>query len=425
MTSLRRPARGEAPRPSSEAAPPVGAAGARTVRAPEGGEFRSCRAVRAERLAEGEGRGASSRAGLRSDVTKDERAQAVAEPEVRDDYGLGARRRRTSFVFVGLALALLALVALNLCVGSLNVPLDSLVTVLSGRDRSSTAYQVIWSIRLPRLLAAGLLGGALALAGFLLQTFFNNPIAGPYILGVSSGAKLVVAMMMVLVVGNAGVMTSWMLVLAALVGSMAAMGFVLLASRRIGSSGKLIVAGVMVGYICSAATDFLVTFASDASIVNLRNWSMGSFSGISWGDVVTSTAIVVPAGMCAFLLSKPMAAYQLGEGYARSAGVDIRQFRTALVLLSSLLAACVTAFAGPISFVGIAVPHIVRRLLDTSRPLVVMPAAFLGGAIFCLFCDLVARTVFAPTEVSVSAVTAILGAPVVIAMLLERQGRME
>ena len=152
---------------------------------------------------------------------------------------------------------------------------------------------------------------------------------------------------------------------------------------------------------------------------------MGSFSGISWGDVVTSATIVIPASLCAFLLSKPMAAYQLGEGYARSAGVDIRRFRTALVLLSGLLAACVTAFAGPISFVGIAVPHIVRRLLGTSRPLLVMPAAFLGGAIFCLFCDLVARTAFAPTEVSVSAVTAILGAPVVIAMLLERQGRVE
>lgn len=353
------------------------------------------------------------------------RAQVTVRPDMRDDYGLGARYRRTLLVFGGLALVLIVLVAFNLCVGSLNVPLDSLLAVLSGHDRQSTAYQVIWSIRLPRLLAAGLLGGALALSGFLLQTFFNNPIAGPYILGVSSGAKLVVAATMVLVVGSAGVVTSWMLVLAALVGSMGAMGFVLLASRRIGSSGKLIVAGVMVGYICSAATDFVVTFASDASIVNLRNWSMGSFSGISWGDVVTSTAIVIPASICAFLLSKPMAAYQLGEGYARSAGVDIRRFRTALVLLSSLLAACVTAFAGPISFVGIAVPHIVRRLLDTSRPLLVMPASFLGGAIFCLFCDLVARTAFAPTEVSVSAVTAILGAPVVIAMLLERQGRVE
>lgn len=353
------------------------------------------------------------------------RAETAKGADPLDDYGLGVRRRRTTLVFAALVLLLMTLVALNLCVGSLSVPLESLLQVLSGRDQQSTAYQVIWSIRLPRLLAAGLLGGALALSGFLLQTFFNNPIAGPYILGVSSGAKLVVAATMVLVVGSAGVMTSWMLVLAALVGSMAAMGFVLLASRRIGSAGKLIVAGVMVSYICSAATDFLVTFASDASIVNLRNWSMGSFSGISWGDVVTSATIVIPASLCAFLLSKPMAAYQLGEGYARSAGVDIRRFRTALVLLSSLLAACVTAFAGPISFVGIAVPHIVRRLLGTSRPLLVMPAAFLGGAIFCLFCDLVARTAFAPTEVSVSAVTAILGAPVVIAMLLERQGRVE
>ena len=356
---------------------------------------------------------------------RDRRARMAADAGSLDEYGIAARRTRTLHVFAGLAVVLLALAVVNLCVGSLSVPLDSLAAVLAGHDRQSTAFQVIWSIRLPRLLAAGLLGGALALSGFLLQTFFNNPIAGPYILGVSSGAKLAVAATMILVVGSAGVATSWMLVLAALAGSMAAMGFVLLASRRIGSSGKLIVTGVMVGYICGAATDFLVTFASDASIVNLRNWSMGSFSGISWGDVATSTAIVIPAAACAFLLSKPMAAFQLGEGYARSVGVDIRRFRTALVLLSSLLAACVTAFAGPISFVGIAVPHIVRRLLDTSRPLLVMPASFLGGASFCLLCDLVARTAFAPTEVSVSAVTAILGAPVVITMLLEREGRVE
>ena len=340
-----------------------------------------------------------------------------------DAFGHGERRRRTLLVYLLLAAALVGLLALNLCVGSLKVPLADLARILSGADRTSTAARVVWDIRMPRLVAASILGSALALAGLLLQTFFNNPIAGPYVLGVSSGAKLAVAAVMVLVLGSRGVMTSWMLVLAAFAGSMAAMGFVLFVSRRIGSQGMLIVAGVMVGYLCGAMTDFVIAFADDASIVNLRNWSQGSFSGIGWHDVAVMAAVTLPASASAFLLSKPMAAYQLGEAYAQSAGVDVRAFRTALVLLSSLLAACVTAFAGPISFVGIAVPHIVRRLLASSRPLVVVPAACLGGAVACLFCDLVARSAFAPTEVSVSAVTALFGAPVVIAMLVRRQGR--
>ena len=155
--------------------------------------------------------------------------------------------------------------------------------------------------------------------------------------------------------------------------------------------------------------------------MNLRNWSLGSFSGMNWANVAGMTPVVIVASVATFLLSKPIGAFQLGENYAQSMGVNIRAFRIVLVVLSSLLAAVVTAFAGPISFVGIAVPHLVKRFLGTSKPLIVIPAAFLGGGIFCLFCDLIARCAFAPTEVSISAVTAIFGAPVVIAILLKRK----
>jgi iron complex transport system permease protein len=261
----------------------------------------------------------------------------------------------------------------------------------------------------------------LALSGFLLQTFFNNPIAGPYILGISSGAKLVVALVTIVVVGSAQALSGWLLVASAFVGSALAMLFVLLVSRRIESMGMLIVAGVMIGYICSAATDFLITFATDANIVNLKNWSLGSFSGTNWNDIGIMAVVVIASTIAVFLLSKPISAFQLGEQYARSMGVNIRVFRIAIIVLSSLLAACVTAFAGPISFVGVAVPHLVKRLLGTSKPLVVVPAAFLGGGVFCLFCDLIARSAFAPAEVAISAVTALFGAPVVIAILMRRQ----
>ena len=343
------------------------------------------------------------------------------QSDIDDAFGREVRRKRTAASFVLLAVLFVVLVLANLCIGSLQVPVDNLFAVISGADTESMYYQVIWDIRLPRLIAAGLLGGALALAGFLLQTFFNNPIAGPYILGISSGAKFVVALMMIVVIGSAQTMPSWLLVVSAFVGSMMAMMFVLLVSRRISSMSMLIVAGVMIGYICSAATDFLITFASDSNIVNLKNWSLGSFSGISWSDIGIITAVVTVSAALVFLLSKPISAFQLGEQYARSMGVNIRLFRIALILLSSLLAACVTAFAGPISFVGIAVPHLVKRLLGTSKPIVVIPAAFVGGGIFCLFCDLIARSVFAPTEVTISAVTAIFGAPIVIGILMRRQ----
>jgi iron complex transport system permease protein len=183
----------------------------------------------------------------------------------------------------------------------------------------------------------------------------------------------------------------------------------------------LVISGVMIGYICSAITDFIVTFADDSNIVNLHNWSLGSFSGMTWSNVGVMSAVVLVVVTITFFMSKPISAYQLGEVYAQNLGVNIRLFRAALILLSSILSACVTAFAGPISFVGIAVPHLVKNLLRTAKPLLVIPACFLGGAVFCLFCDLLARTMFAPTELSISSVTAIFGAPVVIYIMIRRQ----
>lgn len=210
------------------------------------------------------------------------------------------------------------------------------------------------------------------------------------------------------------------LIAAAFLGSMLSMGFVLLFSGRVSRASMLIVAGVMIGYICSAVTDFVVTFADDADIVNLRNWSMGSFSGMSWENVKMMAAVVLSVTIAVFFLSKPIGAYQLGEAYAQNMGVNTRLLRVVLIALSSLLSACVTAFAGPISFVGIAVPHIMKLLLHTSKPILVIPACFLGGSVFCMMCDLIARTCFAPSELSISSVTAVFGAPVVIAVMLKK-----
>jgi len=321
------------------------------------------------------------------------------------------KKRRYFTVFAGLTVGLFLLVVLNGLVGSVNI----------SETDFETAFAIVFKIRFPRVFTAVMLGGALSVSGFLLQTFFNNPIAGPFVLGISSGAKLAVAAAMILLLGSGMNAPSSVLIMAAFAGAMICTGFVLMFAKRASGMSVLIVAGVMVGYICSAITDFLITFADDTDIVNLHNWSLGSFSGSSWDNLGIIFTVVTVCFIICIMFSKQMSAYQLGESYAVSVGVNIRVFRIMLVVLSSLLSACVTAFAGPISFVGIAVPHLVKSMLNTSKPLVVLPGCFLGGAVFCLFCDLIARTAFAPTEVSISSVTAVLGAPVVIYIMLKRK----
>lgn len=331
------------------------------------------------------------------------------------------RRFRYIATLAILIVSFVALILLNINLGTVTVRIKDIVRILLNLGGNETDYGIIWKVRLPRIMAGVILGGALALSGFLLQTFFNNPIAGPYVLGISSGAKLTVAIVMVMVLGRDYTVSSAGLIAAAFFGAMISMGFVLLVARKVQRASMLIISGVMLGYIFSAITDFIVTFADDASIVNLHNWSRGSFSGTSWEDVRVMAAVVLITATAVFLMSKPIGAYQLGESYAQSMGVNIKLFRIIIVLLSSILCACVTAFAGPISFVGIAVPHLVKSFLKTSKPLFIIPVCFFGGAIFCLGCDLIARTVFAPTELGISSVTAVFGAPVVIGIMLRKR----
>lgn len=331
-----------------------------------------------------------------------------------------SQTKRVIRVYLMLLVLLAVMSFLSLAVGSVRVSAADLLAVLEGKTENDMIRHILFDIRLPRMLAALILGGALSVSGFLLQTFFSNPIAGPFVLGISSGAKLVVSVFMILFLGQGLIMNSWGMVLAAFLGAMASMGFVLAISKKLPQMSMLVVSGIMIGYICSAATDFIVTFADDSNIVNLHNWSMGSFSGISMDGVKICAFVVAAAFLSSMLLSKAMGAYQLGEVYARNMGVNIRQFRIELILLSSILSATVTAFAGPVSFVGIAVPHVIKQLFKTAKPIVVIPGCFLGGASFCLFSDLLARTLFSPTELSISSVTAVFGAPVVIAMMIKR-----
>lgn len=321
------------------------------------------------------------------------------------------------FLFSGIAAGLI----LNVCMGSVRLPVEEVWRILTGKGGDPVSVRILLDIRMPRTIAAILLGGALALAGYLLQTFFHNPIAGPFVLGISSGAKMAVALVMVVLMGQSVRVTSADMILSAFLGALLSMGFVLLVSRRMAGMSHLVISGVMIGYICSAITELIVTFAEDSDIVNLHNWAQGSFSGITWEQTELIAAVILVTFLITFSLSKPLGAYQLGESYAQNMGVNIRALRIWLVLLSSILSACIVSFAGPISFVGIATPHLVKRLFGSSRPLLMIPACFLGGSVFCLFCDLLARNLFAPTELNISTVTAIFGAPVVLWVMAKQR----
>ena len=333
------------------------------------------------------------------------------------------RRARYIAVFSGLVIAFAVTVVLNINTGNVHISVPKILRILFLRDGAATEYSIIWRIRLPRILMAAMLGGALSLSGFLLQTFFANPIAGPFVLGISSGAKMVVALTMIIFLKYIGHFSSYTLIVAAFIGSLISTGFILLMSKKVHHMAALLVGGIMIGYICSAITDFVVTFADDSDIVNLHGWSQGSFSGMSWSNVQVAAVVVGIAFVCTFLLSKPVSAYQLGEAYAQSMGVNIQVFRVVLILLSSVLSASVTAFAGPISFVGIAVPFLARKAFGTSKPIVVIPGTFFMGAVFCLICDLISRMALAPVELNISTVTSILGAPIVIYMMIPKGGR--
>ncbi|WP_442877856.1 FecCD family ABC transporter permease [Clostridium sp.] len=330
------------------------------------------------------------------------------------------RQVRIAGAFLLLIMLLLLSLIWSICSGSVSVPIMEFLQELREPKLRGMAWTIIWEIRLPRALAALILGGALALSGYLLQTFFHNPIAGPFVLGISSGSKLLVALVMVGFLEWNITINSGMLVAAAFAGALLSMLFVLLVARKMEQMAMLIVGGVMIGYICSAITDFVVTFASDADIVNLHNWSRGSFSGMTWENVAVMAGVTFVSAAAVFLLSKPIGAYQMGETYAKSMGVNVAHLRFFMVILSSILSGCVAAFAGPVSFVGIAVPHLIRWLFADTRPLVLIPGCFLGGSVFCLFSDWLARTIFAPTELSISTVTAVFGAPVVIFVMMRK-----
>jgi iron complex transport system permease protein len=334
---------------------------------------------------------------------------------------LKRRWKRFTFVMTLFAVGVFVFLILNVALGSVNIPLsDTVKSIFSGYNTGTTFDSIIWQIRLPRALGALLSGAMLAVAGLLLQVFFRNPIVDPFILGVSSGATLMVAVaMMGTYLLGATIVSSWTLSLASFMGAVLVMLIALTVAGRVRDIITLLVIGLMTGYVASALSSFLIAFAQSENIHRFVIWTMGSFSGFRWEHVLWLTAGGIPLLAGSYIMSKQLNAFLLGENYARSMGVNTKLFRYLIIFLSCALVAIVTAFAGPVAFIGLAVPHLARLALGTSDSRILIPASILGGAMLIGLCDLLARMLFAPVELPVSATTAIFGAPMVIFFLVK------
>lgn len=333
------------------------------------------------------------------------------------------RTAKYSFLFVLLIIVLLSSFILNIGLGSVKINFLEVTKIILHQQTDNMVNQsIVWKIRLPRTLATVLGGAALAVAGLLLQIYFRNPIVGPFVLGISSGATLCVGLVILggLTFGIKSV-SPFLLFMAAFIGALLVMSIVIAIANKVRSIVTLLVIGIMVGYLCSAVTSFLMAFAEKEQVHGFVMWTLGSFSGFTWQQVFALAVVGIPFLLATFLMCKPLNALLLGEDYARSMGVGIKTLRIVIVVISSILAGLVTAFAGPVAFIGMAVPHIARLSFGTSDNRLLIPGTILLGAIITALCDLAARMLFCPVELPISAVTSFFGAPIVIILLLKRR----
>ena len=302
------------------------------------------------------------------------------------------------WMFVLFFLVVLATFLINIGIGSVEIPVKDVVKILTdGLIDGDTNSSIVWKIRLPRAIAVIFGGASIAVSGLIMQIFFRNPIVEPFVLGVSSGATLMVGLVILggAVLGIPPIfLNSWTTVGAAFFGSLLVMAINLIVASRVKSNVSLLVVGLMIGYVCSALTNMLVTFAEEAQVKGFVVWQMGSFSGFTWNSVKTLVIISIPLLLLSTLMHKPLNAMVLGERYATSLGINIRLVKVFLIGVSSLLSASVTAFAGPVGFIGLAVPHGI--------------------------CDCIARMLFSPTEIALGSVTSLIGAPLVAYLILRR-----
>jgi len=332
-----------------------------------------------------------------------------------------AKNVKYTIYFTVLFLLLLTALIFNICFGSVKIPLSKLISIfLNGSSKNNLQSTVVWNIRLPRIIGAIISGACLSCAGLLMQIFFRNPIVGPSVLGISSGSSLFVGFIILAGVklGFKG-SSSMLMILAGFAGATFVMIIILGISYKIKNVVTLLIIGIMVGYICTAVTNFLITFSTKEQLQGFQMWNLGSFSGFTWANIKYMLLLSIPFLLVTFLISKPLNALLLGESYARSMGVNIKVLRIIVIFTASILTAIPTSFAGTVSFIGLAVPHIIRLTFKTSDNKLLIPGTILFGAVIAGFCDLLARLLFLPVELPISTITSFVGAPVVIILILK------
>lgn len=364
-------------------------------------------------------------------LTQDKAQIASIKPETVSLHNLP---RTGLLIWMPMLLVIITAFALELSLGSVWIPLKSVAAILLGQNGMREEWrQIILLFRLPRALTAMLAGAALGMAGLKMQTLFRNPLADPFVLGISSGAGLGVALVVMAAGGlkwsifmeQSGLAGNISLVLSSTLGATAVLGIVLGVARRVESNLTLLIIGLMFGYITGSAVQVLMQFSLEHQMKNYIAWTFGSFGSVTWEQMVVFAPTVACGLAVSSMLIKPLDALLLGEKYARSMGVNVRFVRSWIITGASVLAGTVTAYCGPIGFLGIAVPHLARILLKTSEHRYLVPAVMMLGAILALFADLISQLPGTQMALPLNAVTALIGAPVVVSVILKRKYMME
>ena len=339
-----------------------------------------------------------------------------------------SRTYRISFVL--LALALLCAWLLNISSGSVSIPFADMISTLFGASPEKVSWEyIIWNYRLPKAFTAILVGAGLSLSGLLMQTLFRNPLAGPFVLGISSGASLGAALLLMGVSLFTGY-TSFSflgdisLAIAASIGSFLVLMIVLIVAQRVKDTMALLIIGLMFGSITSALVSVLAYFSSAENLQRFIFWSFGSVGNLSVNQILLLGGIVALGILLSIISIKSLNAFLLGENYAQSLGVSLKKSRLTIIVATGLLAGGITAFAGPIAFVGLAVPHLTRQIFDTMEHKVLIPAVMLYGAILMLLCDTLAQLPNSASVLPINAITSLVGAPVVIWLLVRKRKMM-
>lgn len=337
------------------------------------------------------------------------------------------KTRKYQVILVLLFIGVIALTFLNIGLGSVKIPLKDIFGSVFNLEVSKETWRyIIIEYRLPKAITAIITGSGLAVSGLLMQTLFRNPLAGPYVLGLSSGASLGVAILLMgagLIGGGfAGVLLSkWSLVIASSLGSLMVLFAVMLASIRLRDTMAILIIGLMFASLTAAVVSVLAYFSPAAQLQQYVFWSFGSLGNLSWSEVSILSLLWTGGIIMAIACIKNLNSLLLGEQYAKSLGVSIRQNRLLIIIATSLLAGSITAFAGPIAFVGLAVPHLIRQVIPINNHSILLPAVMLGGAALMLICDILSQMPGNEFTLPINAITSLIGAPVVIWLLVRKR----